>query len=434
MPSLSDLSDALKRALPTELSGLGDTAYAEDRARDTALYEDDAARQRVASDDGAGLSSGLSALADRKKPGSFLTYVQTQLDPFAERPLCAVDSLVFSWLSYFRLSPALDAACTREGIALHELLRAEEFEAMFGTSFDPEGSRDVLFAVCASPRFRDVRLTLFQFATNKAAEEQFAAMTFLLPTGEAYVAFRGTDSTIVGWKEDLNMAYLCPVPAQEEARSYVEHVATEVTGPLYLGGHSKGGNLAVYAASTASREVQGRVLTAFSHDGPGFPCEFLEGAGFRRMRSRVVKTVPKSSVIGLIMDDGADVRVVESSGISVLQHNPFLWEVEGCDFVYADGLTASARYLSSTIESWMERFTPEERGRFVDTLFDVIGATGATRFADIREDWRSSVPAMREAMDALEPEQRECVGDVIKALVHTATVGRVADAASSLFE
>lgn len=417
MPALSSLSDALRRSLPSGSSDTSAPAVAYDVDPENA-----SAAERVFSSTG------------RRKAGSFLTYVQTQLDSFAERPLCPVDSLVLSWLSYFRLSPALDAACTRAGIALHELLRAEEFEAMFGTSFDPEGSRDVLFAVCASPRFRDVRLTQFQFTTNKAAEEQFAAMTFLLPTGEAYVAFRGTDSTIVGWKEDLNMAYLCPVPAQEEARGYVEHVATEVTGPLYLGGHSKGGNLAVYAASTASREVQGRVLAAFSHDGPGFPREFLEGAGFRRMRSRVVKTVPKSSVIGLIMDDGANVRVVESSGISVLQHNPFLWEVEGRDFVYADGLTASARYLSSTIESWMERFTPEERGRFVDTLFNVIGATGATRFADIREDWRSSVPAMREAMDALEPEQRECVGDVIKALVHTATVGRVADAASSLFE
>ena len=417
MPALSSLSDALRRTLPPG---------APDTSAPAAAYDVDpenaSAAERVASSTG------------RRKAGSFLTYVQTQLDSFAERPFCPVDSLVLSWLSYFRLSPALDAACTREGIALHELLRAEEFEVMFGTSFDPEGSRDVLFAVCSSPRFRDVRLTLFQFATNKAAEEQFAAMTFLLPTGEAYVAFRGTDSTIVGWKEDLNMAYLCPVPAQEEARGYVEHVATEVAGPLYLGGHSKGGNLAVYAASTASREVQGRVLAVFSHDGPGFPREFLEGAGFRRMRSRVVKTVPKSSVIGLIMDDGADVRVVESSGISILQHNPFLWEVDGRDFVYADGLTASARYLSSTIADWMDRFTPEERGRFVDTLFDVIGATGATRFADIREDWRSSVPAMREAMDALEPEQRECVSDVIKALVHTATVGRVTDAASSLFE
>lgn len=425
MPRLSDhlpdIPGALKRVLPGDAAG-------SDAAPAAASIDD------VNGDGTAPSPSSLQASGAHKKPGSFLTYAQTQLDGFDARPLCLVDSLVLSWLAYFRLTPALEAARTDEGIALHELMRAEDFDEMFGTSFDADGSRELLFAVCASPRFRSVRLTRLRFKTDADVEEQFAAMTFLLPTGEAYLAFRGTDSTLVGWKEDFNMASSCPVPAQEEARSYVERVASSVTGPLYLGGHSKGGNLAVYAAATVPRAVQDRVLAAFSHDGPGFPPAFLEGEGYRRVRGRVAKMVPKSSVIGLIMDDGADVRVVESSGVSILQHNPFLWEVEGRDFVYADGLTASARYLSSTIESWMNRFEPEERRRFIDTLFDVLGATGAERFADIRDDWRTSVPAMREAVDALDPEQRECVGEVVRALARTATIDKVADAAGNLLD
>ncbi len=425
MPRLSDhlpdIPGALKRVLPGDAAG-GDAAP-------------DAASNGDVNGDGTAPSPfSQQPSGAHKKLGSFLTYAQTQLDGFDARPLCLVDSLVLSWLAYFRLAPALDAARTDEGIALHELMRAEDFDEMFGTSFDADGSRELLFAVCASPRFRSVRLTRLRFKTDADVEEQFAAMTFLLPTGEAYLAFRGTDSTLVGWKEDFNMASSCPVPAQEEARAYVERVASSVAGPLYLGGHSKGGNLAVYAAATVPRTVQDRVLAAFSHDGPGFPPAFLEGEGYRRVRGRVAKTVPKSSVIGLIMDDGADVRVVESSGVSILQHNPFLWEVEGRDFVYADGLTASARYLSSTIESWMNRFEPEERRRFIDTLFDVLGATGAERFADIRGDWRTSVPAMREAVDALDPEQRECVSEVLRALARTATIGRVADAAGNLLD
>lgn len=425
MPRLSDhlpdIPGALKRVLPGDAAG-GDAAP-------------DAASNGDVNGDGTVPSpSSVQPSGAHKKPGTFLTYVQTQLDGFDARPLCLVDSLVLSWLAYFRLTPALDSARTDEGIALHELMRAEDFDEMFGTSFDADGSRELLFAVCASPRFRSVRLTRLRFKTDADAEEQFAAMTFLLPTGEAYLAFRGTDSTLVGWKEDFNMASSCPVPAQEEARAYVERVASSVAGPLYLGGHSKGGNLAVYAAATVPRAVQDRVLAAFSHDGPGFPPAFLEGEGYRRVRGRVAKMVPKSSVIGLIMDDGADVRVVESSGVSILQHNPFLWEVEGRDFVYADGLTASARYLSSTIESWMNRFEPEERRRFIDTLFDVLGATGAERFADIRDDWRTSVPAMREAVDALDPEQRECVGEVVRALARTATIDKVADAAGNLLD
>ena len=366
------------------------------------------------------------------KAGTMLTYVQSQLDMFDERPLCAVDSLVFSWLSYFRLGEGLRAACTPAGISLHELLRAEDFESMFGTSWDPDGSRELLFAACASPRFREVRLCDFVFKTDAAQEEQFAAMTFALPSGGIYVAFRGTDSTIVGWKEDLNMAYLCPVPAQEEAQAYLEEALRHHEGPVYVGGHSKGGNLAVYAAASCREDLQERICQVYSHDGPGFSDEFRAGSGFLRIQKRMTKTVPKSSVIGLIMDDGSDSRVVESGGFSIFQHNPFLWEVDGCAFAPADGLTASARYLAATIADWMARFTPEERGRFIDTLFDVIGVTGATRFADIRDSWKESVPAMRAAAEALGPDERAFVQDVLKALARTATIDKVSDAAGSL--
>lgn len=151
-----------------------------------------------------------------KSAATFLTYVRERMDTFLDRPLCAIDSLVFSWLAYAHLGEDQVNACLPEGIALHEMLRAEEFDNMFGSTWDPEGSRDLLFAVCASPRFRDARLTEFRFKTARSAEEQFAAMTFILPDGSSYVAFRGTDSTIVGWKEDFNMTFLNPVPAQEE--------------------------------------------------------------------------------------------------------------------------------------------------------------------------------------------------------------------------
>ena len=167
-----------------------------------------------------------------KSVATFLTYVRERMDTFLDRPLCAIDSLVFSWLAYAHLGEDQVNACLPEGIALHEMLRAEEFDNMFGSTWDPEGSRDLLFAVCASPRFRDARLTEFRFKTARSAEEQFAAMTFILPDGSSYVAFRGTDSTIVGWKEDFNMTFLNPVPAQEEARAYLEYVASVTAGPL----------------------------------------------------------------------------------------------------------------------------------------------------------------------------------------------------------
>ena len=286
-------------------------------------------------------------------PANFLTYVRERIDTFAERPLCAIDSLVFSWLAYTRMSTALDAACTPSGIALHELLRAEDFASMFGTSWDEQGSRDLLFAVCASPRFRDVRLSEFRFKTDMGAEEQFAAMTFVLPAGARYVAFRGTDSTLVGWKEDFNMTFLNPVPAQQEAARYLDEVAADTAGPLFVGGHSKGGNLAVYAASAASTACRARIEHVFSHDGPGFHRAYIAGEAYQRILPLVEKTVPKSAMISQVLSEDAAcaVTVVESDGFSLLQHNPFMWhvDVEACTFVPAQDLSASSRYFGTIL-------------------------------------------------------------------------------------
>lgn len=371
-----------------------------------------------------------------KSAATFLTYVRERMDTFLDRPLCAIDSLVFSWLAYAHLGEDQVNACLPEGIALHEMLRAEEFDNMFGSTWDPEGSRDLLFAVCASPRFRDARLTEFRFKTARSAEEQFAAMTFILPDGSSYVAFRGTDSTIVGWKEDFNMTFLNPVPAQEEARAYLEYVASVTAGPLYVGGHSKGGNLAVYAVATCNKSCRERVVRVFSHDGPGFHREFCASDAYRNILPIMVKTVPKSSMIGAVLSEGPDCHpiIVESGGFSLFQHNPFLWEVdvESATFVEADGFTASSRYFDSTLDAWMDKYSLAERARFVDALFDVIRVTGAKRFSDIMADRKTNVLLMLEAVEGLDPDLQQFIRDVLRFFARTATVEKAAGAASGI--
>lgn len=371
-----------------------------------------------------------------KSAATFLTYVRERMDTFLDCPLCAIDSLVFSWLAYAHLGEDQVNACLPEGIALHEMLRAEEFDNMFGSTWDPEGSRDLLFAVCASPRFRDARLTEFRFKTARSAEEQFAAMTFILSDGSSYVAFRGTDSTIVGWKEDFNMTFLNPVPAQEEARAYLEYVASVTAGPLYVGGHSKGGNLAVYAVATCNKSCRERVVRVFSHDGPGFHREFCASDAYRNILPIMVKTVPKSSMIGAVLSEGPDCHpiIVESGGFSLFQHNPFLWEVdvESATFVEADGFTASSRYFDSTLDAWMDKYSLAERARFVDALFDVIRVTGAKRFSDIMADRKTNVLLMLEAVEGLDPDLQQFIRDVLRSFARTATVEKAAGAASGI--
>ena len=351
---------------------------------------------------------------------NFLTYAQTALDSFDDRPFCAVDSLVFAWLSYLRLPSDMPRLTDWQGLDVRELLRAECYQDMIDDLWDPQGSRALLEAVAASPRYRGVRVCGYRAVSDVAMTEQFAAVTFRFPAGFSYVSFRGTDSTIVGWKEDFNMAFRCPVPAQESAAHYVDEVAAAIDGPLLCGGHSKGGNLAVYSAAMCSDGARNRIERAFSHDGPGFVEEFLSGDAFAGLSGRIDKTLPQSSIFGMMFETQEDYAIVESTEFSLLQHNPFSWVVDGCDFVYRERLSAGARYVDGSIREMLLAVTPSERERFVDALFSVFEATGAVRFADIAGNLRESLPVMLQAAKGFDQDTRRFVSQTIAAILKCA--------------
>ncbi len=349
-------------------------------------------------------------------------YARTQLDAFAQRDVCRVDSLVFSMLSYFRLpagAPASDAT-TDDGVPLRELFRAEWFEPMCGKVYNTPESVALLTACAASPRFRDVRVCSYVTHTSELAEQQFSAMTFRISPEESFVAFRGTDNTIVGWKEDFNMSFATTVPSQVSAARYLERVDKQTSGRLWCGGHSKGGNLAVHAGVMASSPVRSRLVRLFSHDGPGFSAEAMAGERWRGAGELVDKTIPQSSTIGMIFErQEGDYQVVRSHASGFVQHDPFSWEVDGPDFAFEGKVGVGASALDSSVNEWLSTTSPEERERFVDTVFAVIDASGESTMAGIRERWSVTVPRMLACVAALQPEDRARVGDSLGAFVRT---------------
>ena len=340
-------------------------------------------------------------------------YLAREFEGLDERPLGDVDSLVLSCLSYYRLPQEASRARTHEGMALGELFRAEWFEPMTRGLWDPEGLVRLLAAAVASPRLRGLRVSDYEDDFSEAQEKQFSACTLRLPGGGAYVSFRGTDNTLVGWKEDFNMAFETGVPSQLAAVRYLERVAPSVDGPLYLGGHSKGGNLAVYAAARCPGELAARIERVFSHDGPGFTSEALADEAWRERAHLVSKTVPHSSVIGMLFERQEDYAVVESSTTALAQHDPFSWVVEGADFVRHEGLARGASFLDESLNQWIASMTHAEREGFVDALFSVFAAGGEDTFGELGERWQTSVPAMLREVARLEPEQR---GHITRAL------------------
>ena len=347
---------------------------------------------------------------------NIIRYAAEVLDTFDTRPFSDVDSLILSCAAYIHLPGALPAVRDWDGLRLAELYRAEHFAAMFSGTFAPEDLRALFCALAASPRFRDLRVCGFREVLDPAQEKQFSAVTFCLGRDWTYVAFRGTDSTLVGWKEDFNMTFQTPIPSQTEAVRYLGQAARHCPGVLRLGGHSKGGNLAVYAAAFCRPEVQKRIISVYSHDGPGFLETVLRHPGFSRIHDRVEKTLPQSSVVGLLLEQQETGKIIRSSGVGVSQHDPFTWELENGAFVVLEHLTPEARYLDRALTAWLQQVDPAQRERLVDVLFQVLGAGDIQRFSDLRTDWQKAVPAVVHAASHLDPETREFLFQTLKEL------------------
>jgi len=352
---------------------------------------------------------------------NIIGYVETEMNTMAEKKFNAVDSLVFSQLSYVHLEgmvPGLSRSSKPVRVA--DLLRAEKFSAMFHELLLSKNTRALLFAMAASPRYRDILVNYYVSKTDVKLELQFSAVTFLLPDGSAYAAFRGTDETLVGWKEDFNMAFLSPVPAQREAAAYLDEVASLLprSAMLRTGGHSKGGNLAIYAAMKCCSAAQGRVTDIYNHDGPGFRKEASRSPEFERIENRIHKTLPQSSLVGMLLHDREKYAIVESSGMGgIMQHDPFSWSVGEDDFIYAEKLTNGAMVMSRALDQWLGTLSDEKRRLFVNVLFQVLEATDATTLGELSESARKNVPLMIASIKNIDPEIKKFVSRTISDLI-----------------
>ncbi len=183
-----------------------------------------------------------------------------------------------------------------------------------------------------SPRFRNMRLTKYINDIDYNKQQQFSALTIILGDGSNYIVFRGTDDTIVGWKEDFNMGFLTPVPSQHTSVKYVNGVADELVGSIMIGGHSKGGNLAVYSSVYCNNEIKKRITHIFNNDGPGFTNEIMSTDEYKTVSDRIKTIVPESSVVGMLLEHEEKYTIVKSTQVGILQHDAFSWEVLGTKF------------------------------------------------------------------------------------------------------
>ncbi|MEG0071017.1 MAG: Mbeg1-like protein [Raoultibacter sp.] len=318
---------------------------------------------------------------------TIVDYIRDEQLTFKESAFTPLDSLVFSTLAYFNFeSSGLIENCSPDRVLLHDIVALTDHEILTSGSWleDSDLTPDFCQGVMASRRLRDVHIAFFMQETSEVVEKQFSAMSFFLPDETVYLAFRGTDGSFAGWKEDFNLCFKNVIPSQVAALRYVSGIASSCTRPLILGGHSKGGNLAEYAALCAHQSVYDRIVTVYNHDGPSFldsPSPRIDDESFQ---AKLHKSVPATSIIGLFLEQRPEYGIVQSNALPVFSHSPFTWAIDGSDFVYEDQLKKSTAIFDKTLNDWLQSVSSAQRERFIDTMYELFASTDANNWTEFQ--------------------------------------------------
>lgn len=306
---------------------------------------------------------------------------------FSKAPFNEVDALIFTQLSYIDFSSAVPSSL-KNTVTLAEAylkISAQGGNGRLGALLPSDIT--TLFEIASkAERFKNVLLSGYVNKVDDEKDEQFSAVTFVTDK-KVFVAYRGTDDSLTGWKEDFKLSYMKAVPAQREAEAYLYDVLRSFKfSPISLGGHSKGGNLAVYATLGCDKRKKRRIEKCFNFDGPGFRAEVLKAMPQELWDEKIENIMPAGSVVGRLFERIGVEKIVKSSGKTLMQHNAFLWEVMGSAFVEADERTESSIMAEKILSGWIDEMTGEERELLVEALFEVLKGTEAKTLTDIMAD------------------------------------------------
>jgi hypothetical protein len=344
---------------------------------------------------------------------------------FAQAPFNPVDNIILTHLSYLPLDnivPGPECKTCRTIAAATDLFAAAlkkspgDFRDTLIFKDDPR----FLNILGSSRRYRNLGLWGYVNQIDPDREKQFAALTIVTGGGSAFIAYRGTDASLVGWKEDFNMSFSAVVPAQIEAVSYLEKAAGRFRGPLRLGGHSKGGNLAVYAAAFCKKTIQSRITTIYSNDAPGFNPPVLKSPGYRAIRKKISAFVPQGSVIGMLFEHDDEYTVVKSDQSGLLQHDVYSWEVTHNDLVRLDKISRGSRFIDRTLKEWIGSLDSAQREQFTEALYAVLSSTEAKSFPELTAGWLKNAGLMIQSLTSIDEPTRELIFTAIAALLKAA--------------
>lgn len=327
-----------------------------------------------------------------------------------------IDALILTRLSYFPFDQLIQP---NEEATVEELSKRFEKADKSTMKILWEDDNELFPLMGKSKRFGKMIVTQYVNKINAEQEKQFSATTVILPDNTIFVTYRGTDATIVGWKEDFNMCFKSHIASQKDAVEYLNTVSKKYKRPIRIGGHSKGGNLAVYAAMFTNPKIKKRIINIYNNDGPGFDDEIIKTREYKEILPKVHTYIPQSSVIGRLLNHEEKYTVVQSIQKGIMQHDLYSWQLEGKEFVCLEKVTNGSEIFDKTLKEWLVNITPEQRGIVIDTAFDILNTTEVEYFSELKKNWFLNIRLMLGRYKNLDDESKKVISEIVQKLVST---------------
>ena len=326
---------------------------------------------------------------------------------FDQSPFNEVDNLLLSQLVYVDLEGIVPKPESREKISVAEasciFFATHDEQKILEKVSMTKTAMYVLKKMAESERYKDAMLGGYVNDISIEEQSQFSVVCVYLDDRSLFVAFSGTDDSIVGWRENFNMGYLSATPGQLKAVEYLNNMVGIGQWRVRVGGHSKGGNLAVYAAVHCRPIIRHKIISVYSNDGPGFSRETIECEEYQEMIPKIRTIIPESSIVGLILEHEEEVQVVKSSNTGAGQHDAMSWEVLGTHFVYADKVAERSIFIDETMKTWLLELDAGQREEIVNAVFEMLDELNIQtvddfthlKFSDLQEanKLRKNLPA-----------------------------------------
>lgn len=274
--------------------------------------------------------------------------------------------------------------------------------------------KELILELGKSKRFKKLKVTDYEEIVDLKAEKQFSAITIWLPRMVKFISYRGTDASLVGWKEDFNMCFMQDIPSQIEGTKYLNKIGKKYFGKLILGGHSKGGNIAVYSAVFCKERIKRKILEIINADGPGFDKSVITLENYKKMLERTNTYIPQSSIIGRLLEHEEKYEIIYSTQKGLMQHDIYSWQIEGNKLKRIESLTNDSQFLNKVVKNWLQTASQKQKENFVNVIYDVLVATEAKDISDLGVDTFKKIKKAIKSYRNIDKEERKEIEEMIK--------------------